>query len=246
MTADTAPRYDPANPLAAIDGETGPALAAFLDYVALGPERSYPKLADIYAGKNRGEYREELPNSKPPTRSKNATTAQKTIEVWGSAHQWQDRLKTHITQQAQRIQQMMEERQADVLARQYQIGADALALAVEALKQGQQFTTTTRRLVKGKPAEGKDPGTPDREIITVRFDGRTAAKFAELGLDLMREATGLDDKAGTPDNPIHTVTESRGEWEQRAAERASAAASTLAEFEDDDPPDSPDEPDGTE
>ena len=45
---------------------------------------------------------------------------------------------------------------------------------------------------------------------------------------------------GTPDNPIHTVTESRAEWEQRAAQRAASAANTLAEFGE------PDEPDGAE
>lgn len=228
---DTAPRFDPAQPLAAIDRETATAHRALLDYWELGPERSYPKLADIYAGRNRGEYREQLPGRTPPTRSKNAITAQKIIEAWGSSHQWQARIKAQNTIDQQRLQEIMIERRATVLAQQYEMSQEMIELGREGLRQGAQFTSTSRRFIKGKD------GQPDREIITVRMDGRAVVQMAETGIKLARDATGLDDKAaGTEADPIHTVTESREEWERRAAERAAAAAATLAEFAD--------EPDG--
>jgi hypothetical protein len=65
--------------LALIDvKETAKAAQAFADYVALGPDRSFAKLAAI-KGKN-GSYIGQL-------------------EIWSSKHHWQDRLKDLAQQQ---------------------------------------------------------------------------------------------------------------------------------------------------
>lgn len=68
---------------------------------------------------------------------------------------------------------------------------------------------------------------------------REAKNGSYQHIRLALEVTGRYSTTGTPDNPVHTVTESREEWERRAAARAAAAGATLAEF--DEP-----EPDGTE
>lgn len=246
MTTDTAPRYDPANPLAAIEGETINAHQALIDFWEMGADREKTKLAERYSGINRARDGQASGEQRPPTKSTNQKTARNQITTWASQHQWRERIQQAATNEAARVQEIMIERRAAVLVQQFEIGQRMIELGQEGLKQSQQFTRTTRRLVKGKNGE------PDREIITVRMDARAVAQFSNDGIALLRSATGLDDKAsGTPDDPIHTVTESRAEWEQRAAERASAAASTLAEFDDDDPPDTGQEPparrpDGTE
>lgn len=75
-------------------GETARAKRAFLDYLAMGPDRSLVKLCKMY---RKPPYTEAGGNNAPPTRQ------QKTIYTWSSAYNWVERVKQVNDQQLEVI-----------------------------------------------------------------------------------------------------------------------------------------------
>jgi hypothetical protein len=99
-------------------GETAKAKRAFLDYLAMGPNRSLTKLCKMY---REPPYTEAGGSNPPPTRQ------QKTIYAWSSAYNWVERVKQVTDQQLEVI--LHEQRRA--LAQAYH---ERLAQPAERIK----------------------------------------------------------------------------------------------------------------
>ncbi len=77
--------------------ETPNAQRAFLDYYALGPERSLPKLEAEYRRRSGGG--QQVP-----------TKRRRTLEGWSAEHNWQERIIAHIQEDADEVRKQLQER----------------------------------------------------------------------------------------------------------------------------------------
>lgn len=77
--------------------ETPASQEAFLDYYALGPERSLGKLAMEYQEKKGSG--EAVP-----------TASEKTLWEWSRKHDWQDRVMARVVEDGQAVRKQMQER----------------------------------------------------------------------------------------------------------------------------------------
>lgn len=129
-------------------GETARAKRAFLDYLAMGPDRSLVKLCKMY---REPPYTEAGGSNAPPTRQ------QKTIYTWSSAYGWVERVKQVNDQQLEVI--LHEQRRALATAYQERLAQPAerikvlneiAEMIVDYLTEHRLMTITVKQVGAGK------------------------------------------------------------------------------------------------
>lgn len=94
--------------------ETARAAEAFERYSALGPGRSLSKLARLMVEEAKGEAHFPVnPRQTPgnhPVKAPTLETILRQLEVWSSAHRWQERVRAYDREKAQELQREREER----------------------------------------------------------------------------------------------------------------------------------------
>lgn len=159
-----------------IVGESKKAHAAFLDYARMGPARSLRKLHEAY--------REHVSNGSQ-TKRQVPTDSFSTLATWSVRNNWQERVKAFDEEQSRIDAQLWEERRRQEREADWDIGSRMRKLAADILTEAPSYLKTQRRVIKGRDGE------PDREIVTVRLDGRLAVKAAELASQLQRLAADM-------------------------------------------------------
>lgn len=214
--------YDPESPLDRVTGESLKANTALRDYYNLGPGRSLKRLHKLYTE------RREAGEILPPLRS------QMTINNFSIRWEWQARVaaQTLIDAKAEKI--ALDQRRRELIEAEWNQSRTLKNLSDTILAQAPNFIKTSRRVIKGSPKvvdqQGRvlDPGTPEREVITMALDLNLAIKAATTGSSLGRLATNMiTEKTGVEINQADSGEVDYSNVDDSAIRRALAQSGRL-------------------
>lgn len=167
-------------------GESTRAYAAFMDYSRLGPRRSARKLIKYYADKG------ELGMLGEPGVDDQKIASKFTVTMWSVKYEWVKRSEAWDELQQIKLNAQWERRYQKLREVDWQSGDTLRGLATQMLEIAPQFIKTTR---KRYPATDH---TPEKEVITQRFDEDFLIKLIETASKLQTRAVGVADNESQP------------------------------------------------